>query len=130
MNEQRLAAPPHREHEDRQERGEKRLRNRRRFFIGKRIGDVHRRARVHHDLLRISAPREKGHRPIAVLPTEHFPSDLGHNARAFEAENVRCADRRRIVSFALQQIGAIDSRCDHRDANVVFAEAGTVDLAE
>ena len=71
------------------------------------------------DLLRVAAAGEQRHRAIADVPAADVRSDLDHLARAFQAEDRGGAGRRRIVAFALEQIGAIHRRRAHANAQFV-----------
>ena len=69
------------------------------------------------DFLRVAAAGEERHRSIANAPAADVRADFDHLACALEAEDRRGARRRRIVAFALQQIGAIHGRRAHADAH-------------
>ena len=91
---------------------------------------MHRGAGVHDDFLRVPAPGQQRHGPIAHRPAVYVRTDLRHHAGAFQPEDRRGARRRRIATRGLQQIGAIHRRRAHGDAQVICAEYRTFGLAD
>src|SRR6266568_3943647 len=84
-----------------------------------RVRHAHGRSVMDHRLLGVTAAGKQGHGALANLPSAHLGADLDHFAGAFEPENGGSAGRRRIVTFALQQIGAIDGGRAHANAQLI-----------
>jgi len=94
--------------EEIEEGGEEDLGKRGRLFERERLGDTHRRPRVHDGLLRVAPAREERHRSLPDPPAGDSGADLGHDARALQPEDRGSAGRRRVEALTLQEVGAID----------------------
>ena len=130
MHQQPFARPGVRQLEDVEKHGEENLRHRACFFVAERVRNAHHRSMMRNGFLRVPAAGKEGHGPLAAFPPLHVGADLDHLARALEAEDGRGAGGRRIVSFALQQVGAIDRGGAHADAQLIGSEWRRVDLAD
>ena len=119
VNEQRFAGPCACQLEHVQIRGQENLRHGAGFFIRQRVRHVNRRAVMNDDLLRVSAAGEQGHGPFAGAPAVDIHTDFDHLACALQPEDRGSAGRRRIVAFALQEIGAIHRRRAYADAQLI-----------
>ena len=90
---------------------------------------MHRRAGIGDDFLRVTAAGQQRHRPIAAFPSTHAVRDFNDLTGTFHPQDRRGAGRRRIVSFALQKIGAVDGRRVNTNANRALYKRWSVDIS-
>ena len=88
-----------------------------------------RRSSVANRLFSVAATGKQSHHSVTYAPSIDVRGNFDHFARAFESEDGRGAGRRRIVSFALQKIGAIEGRRVNTNANRTLYEQWSVDIS-
>lgn len=79
--------------------------------------------RIHHHLLGHATTGQQRADALADLPRATGPHFSDHSG-AFQAEDIASSRRRRIVPGPLQQIGTVQSRSSHANANLAHIAGG------
>jgi hypothetical protein len=102
--------------------GEERLREGAGLLVAHPGRDGEGAAVVHHRLLGVAAAGEQGHDALAADEAAHPRPHVDHLAGALEAEDRRGAGWGRVHALSLQQVGAVDRRGPHADAEIGLAQ--------
>ena len=121
MHEQRLARLQRAALEDVGPDGEEGFRDRRGFDRRKAGGNRQGVAFVGEAIFGVAAAGNERRDPRAERVTRRARPERGHLAGDLQAENVRCAGRRRIDALALEDVGPVDAR--RLDLDEDFARA-------